>query len=54
MNFVEYIRWLFYSIIFRHRKCDTCMGSNGHCDECDRLKKNLYKKDWKRWHDSKR
>jgi hypothetical protein len=50
MSFLEYIEQLLYSIIYRHRSCNTCMGSNGHCDKCDELTKNLYQRDWSRWH----
>lgn len=53
MNFLEYARWIFYKTIFSYRKCETCKGSNGHCDKCDKLKKNLYRRDWMRWHQSK-
>lgn len=53
MNFVEYINWLFCGAVFHHRKCSTCMGSDGNCDKCDELTKNLYKRDWKRWHQVK-
>lgn len=47
MSFWEYIKWL---IVYRHRTCDTCTGSNGNCDKCDELEKSLYKRDWERWH----
>lgn len=53
MNFLEYIKWLFYSTVNRNKTCNTCIGSNGHCDKCDELKRNLYKRDWNRWHDRK-
>ena len=50
MNFAEYIKSLLYGIIFSRRTCNTCMGSNGNCDKCDKLTKNLYQRDWSRWH----
>ena len=53
MSFLEYIEWLFSRIVYRHRTCDTCMGSNGNCDKCDELTKDLYKRDWQRWHEQK-
>lgn len=51
MGFVEYIKWLFCSIIYSRRTCDTCLGSNGNCDKCDEVTKNLYRRDYKRCHD---
>ena len=50
MNFVEYIIngiKNFYFFCLLNRRCDTCMGSDGHCNECDEWK-NLYRRDWNR------
>ena len=53
MNFIEYIKQLLCSIVVRNKTCSTCTGSNGNCDKCDEITKNLYKRDWQRWHKSK-
>lgn len=50
MTFLKYMKWLFYRKVFRYRRCSTCMGTNGHCHECDQIKRNLYKRDWMKWH----
>lgn len=47
MSFFEYIIWRISKIFQKKRSCDTCRGSNGHCDECDEFH-NLYKKDWEK------
>lgn len=54
MTFKEYIKYLFCELlsatIFRGRECYTCMGTDHKCDKCNPTTRNLYRRDWARWH----
>lgn len=53
MNFKEYITWRFAMFIQKFRACDTCCGSDGHCDQCNEYH-HLYRKDYQKVYQKKK
>lgn len=47
LNFSQYIVWRIQEFFKKVRPCETCRGSNGHCDKCGEYHR-LYKKDWQK------
>ena len=36
MNFKQFVRWMLVCFVQTHiRHCQECLGSNGHCQECN-------------------
>lgn len=48
MNFKQFIRWRLVCFVQTHiRHCQECLGSNGHCQECNDWH-HLFRRDWQR------
>lgn len=48
MNFRQFIRWRLVCFVQTHiRHCQECLGSNGHCQECNDWH-HLFRRDWQR------
>lgn len=51
MGFKQFFTWRIQSrinqLFQKHRPCNICRGSNGHCDMCNE-RHNLFKRDWER------
>lgn len=46
MNFKQFIRWRLVCFVQTHiRHCQECLGSNGHCQECNDWH-HLFRRDW--------
>lgn len=49
MNFIEYLKFRVNLWFQNRRPCNTCRGSDGHCNLCNE-RHNLYKKDYLKVH----
>nr|DAN70882.1 MAG TPA: hypothetical protein [Caudoviricetes sp.] len=48
MNFKQFVRWMLVCFVQTHiRHCQECLGSNGHCQECNDWH-HLFRRDWQR------